>query len=120
MKMLIDAGANVHSKDTHRVSVASHLLIYNQERPETKPRNIRQSLRLLLDAGVDPAECSPDGTTLLMRAVSFHWSSSHERREINDRAVCMYIVDLVDTMMARIEAGKAGNGADAKPLSGSR
>jgi hypothetical protein len=45
---------------------------------------------MLLDAGVDPSECSPDGATLLMRAVQ-QWrdENSVELCEIDDRASCM-------------------------------
>jgi hypothetical protein len=80
--------------------------MFNPERSAKERKRARQSLRLLLETGVDPAECSPDGTTLLMRAAG-RWDDEDEDElcETDDRASCMYIVDLVDALSARIEAG---------------
>jgi ankyrin repeat protein len=104
MKMLIDAGADVHARDKHGESVASHLLTFNPRQLAREHQRARQSLQLLLASGVDPAECSSDGITLLMCAM--HVSRPiRELSETDDRAGCMYIVDLVDAMTTRAEAG---------------
>lgn len=105
MVALIEAGAIVRVKDKNGVSFAALLLCVYRGRTGREYQWARQSLRLLLLSGVDPAECSNDGTTLLMRAVQ-QWrdEDSVELCEIDDRASCMYVVDLVDALMVRIAA----------------
>jgi hypothetical protein len=101
MQMLIDAGADVHARDKREVSVAAYLLQGGIRRPAWKLQRTRESLRLLLEAGVGPNECDNDGSTLIMQAVKAPMSSGN----IEDRASCMYIVDLVNAIWAHIEAG---------------
>jgi ankyrin repeat protein len=102
IEMLIDAGADAHARDDKGVSATAHLLMLIPGWPARGLQRIRQSLRLLLEVGVDPAECSGDGTTLLMRAVSsLNSRVSQEPQVTADRASCMYIVELVNAHMSR-------------------
>jgi ankyrin repeat protein len=98
MQMLIEAGADVRAVDKSRVSVISHLLKSSAGRPAKELQRARQSLRLLLAVGVDPAKSSRKGTTLLMRA------AKGPSDDVSDRAGCLYIVDIVDAVAARVEA----------------
>jgi ankyrin repeat protein len=101
MEMLIEAGADVRATDHGGMSVAVNLLQGSAGRTARQIQRARQSLQLLFKAGVDPAECDDDGTTLLMAAVQARYhKDSYELCETGDRAGCMYIVDVVDAVMA--------------------